>query len=65
MREFDERGRERRRFVPSGQTVETTITEIRADTGKVFRRLGDGAVLSGYISLGSGDSADNYEEVPA
>lgn len=24
-----------------------------------------GLVLSGYISLGSGDSADNYEEVPA
>ena len=65
VREIDERGKERRRFVSNGQMVEATITEIRADEGKVFRRLADGAVLSAHITLGSGDSADNYEEVPA
>jgi hypothetical protein len=50
-------------FVANGKTVDVTITDIYADTGKVFKCISDGAVLSNHITLGTTDSASNYKEV--
>jgi len=50
-------------FILSGKTADVTTTDIYADKGKVFRRKEDGAVLSTHITVGTEDSAGNYEEV--
>lgn len=36
---------------------------ITADEGKIFKRISDDEIMGYKITLGVGDSADNYEEV--
>lgn len=50
-------------FIPSGKTVTVETTDIYADTGKVFKRLADGAILGSHTTLGTNDSIANYTEV--
>ena len=38
------------------------ITELFADRGKQFVRISDGAFLGNRITLGTGDTAENYRE---
>lgn len=50
-------------FIPNGETVTIDIVDIYADEGKKFRNKITGIAISRHITIGSTDSADNYEEV--
>lgn len=50
-------------FIPNGETTVIEIIDIYADEGKLFRNKLTGIAISRHITIGSNDSADNYEEV--
>ena len=50
-------------FVLNGETTTIDIVDIYADEGKKFRNKLTGITVSAHITIGSTDSADNYEEV--
>ena len=43
---------------------EISVTDIYADDGKVLIEKATGKVLSEHITLGTEDSAENYDEIP-
>lgn len=50
-------------FIPNGETTTIEIIDIYADEGKKLRNKITGIAISRHITIGSTDSADNYEEV--
>lgn len=48
---------------PTGEVEEVILTSLIADTGKIFHCKTTGFTGGTRIDLGTGDSADNYEEV--
>lgn len=45
------------------EQIQTTIAKLTADPGKIFRRIGEEALLGTIIWLGKNDKEENYEEV--